>query len=74
LPANFLENECVFLEFGFEGTTRNETTNIKLATAMSIEVSFPEVPIPVGSNLGSELSNLLQAAVFVARYFESAYS
>lgn len=72
LPANFLENECEFLEFGFEGTMKTETTNIKLATAMSIEVSFAEVPIPVGSNLGTELSKLYQATEFVLRYFEQS--
>ncbi len=71
LPANFLENECVFLEFGFEGTTKTETTNIQLATAMSIEVSFDEVPVPLGSNLGTELAKLLYCTEFVLGKFES---
>lgn len=74
LPVNFLENECEFLEFGFEGSTKTETTNIKLATGISIEVSFAEVPVPVGSNLGTELSKLYQSAQFVVSYFEKVYA
>lgn len=74
VPGNFLENECVFLEFGFEGSTKTETTNIKLATAVAIEAAFPEVPVPPGSNLGSELAVLIYCAEFVLRSFESEYS
>jgi hypothetical protein len=74
LPANFLENECVFLEFGFEGSTKTETTNIKMATAIAIEVAFPEVPVPAGGNLGSELAALIYCTEFVLQYFESGYS
>lgn len=74
VQANFLEDECVFLEFGIEGMVAKETTNIQLETAMSIEVSFEEIPVPTGSDLGSELKRIIDATDFVVRKFEDGYA
>lgn len=73
LQANFLEDECIFLEFGIEGVLAARTTNIKLESAISIEVFLDEVPIPSGSNLGTELAWIVKAVEFIIRYFESGY-
>jgi hypothetical protein len=73
VPANFLEDECVFLEFGIEGIRPERTTNIKLESAISIEISLSEVPVPAGSNLGMELQWIVKAVEFVIEFFESGY-
>ena len=73
IQANFLEDECVFLEFGIEGVRPERTTNIKLESAISIEVSLSEVPVPMGSNLGTELQWVVKAVEYVIEFFESGY-
>jgi hypothetical protein len=73
IQANFLEDECIFLEFGIEGVRSELATNIKLESAISIEVSLNEVPIPAGSNLGTELESIVKAVQFVIEFFESGY-
>lgn len=73
IQTNFLEGECVFLEFGVEGVRPESPTNIKLESAISIEVSLGEVPIPTGSNLGTELQWIVKAVEFVINFFESGY-
>ena len=73
IQANFLEDECVFLEFGIEGVRSRSATNIKLESAISIEVSLNEVPIPPGSNLGTELHWIVKATEYVVEFFESGY-
>jgi len=73
IQANFLENECVFLEFGIEGVQAEHATNIKLESAISIEVSMSEIVVPAGSNLGAELQWIVKAVRVVLDVFESGY-
>jgi hypothetical protein len=71
--VNFLESDDPFFFFEIQGADLTQPCNIKLETALTVEVSVDQIPIPPGSGFDSEIKKICAAVEYVVGFFEAGF-
>ncbi len=72
--VNFLESDDPFFFFEIHGADLTQHCNIKLESALKLEVSVDEIPVPPGSSFDSEIKGICAAVEYVIGFFEAGFS
>jgi len=73
IPANFMNNESIFLRFAVKGPAITRQDQIKLTSNVTIEVAIQEIPHATGPALGQELNRMVAAISALINVFEDGY-
>jgi hypothetical protein len=72
--VNFLESDDPFFFFEIQGADLTQPCNIKLETALQMEVSVDQIPIPPGGSFNSEINGVCASVEYVIGFLESGFS
>lgn len=73
IRVNFLESDDPFFFFEIHGADLTQNCNIKLESALKLEVSVDQIPIPPGGSFDSEIKRVCAAVEYVVGYFENGF-
>jgi hypothetical protein len=71
--VNFLESDDPFFFFEIQGADLAGNCQIKLKTALRMEVSVDQIPTLPGRGLDSEIKGMCAAVEYVIGVFESGF-
>jgi len=71
--VNFLESEDPFFFFEIQGADPTQPCKIKLETALKMEVSVDQIPVPPGGSMDSEIRGICAAVEYVVGFFEAGF-
>jgi len=72
--VNFLESDDPFFFFEIQDADLTQNCKVKLETALQLEVSVDQIPVPPGGSFDSEIKGICAAVEYVVGFLEAGFS